>query len=73
MNYEDDELNTMLVLKYGPLAIHQEYIKSLPEPVCTKVSRAWPFITVKDVRAALLAYELGEEIPDGANKLNPLL
>lgn len=70
---KNTELDTLIELKYGTIVIHLDYIKSLPEPVSKRLSNGWPFITVKDVRAALLAYELGEEIPDGANKLNPLL
>lgn len=68
----DKEIDTVIELKYGTLAINQEYIKELPAPVSKRLNNGWPFITVEDVRAALIAYELGEEIPNGADKLSSM-
>ena len=65
----DKEVNTLIELKYGTLSTSAEYIKELPTPVSKRLNNGWPFITVDEVRAALIAYELGEEIPNGRDKV----
>lgn len=66
-----NELDTLIVLKYGEPSIHKDYIKTLPEAVSKRLGNGWPFITVGEVRLALIAYEQGEEVYNGLDKLKP--